>query len=70
VLAVGAVEVLGISQCQCQRAAGIGSEEHLGMTYTARVNYFGQVIYQNTLTLNIFKLHCSRKLNYKYIKNK
>jgi hypothetical protein len=68
-LAIAAVEILGISNGQRQTTAGGGSKEHLGMTYTARINNFGQVIYQNALTLNIFKLHCTRKLNYKYIKN-
>ncbi len=43
--------------------------QQLGVAYTSRVYYFGQVVYQNTLTLNIFKPHFTRKLNYKYIIN-
>jgi hypothetical protein len=69
VLAVFAVQVLGIGYGQCQTAAAGGSQQQLGVAYTSRVYYFGQVVYQNTLTLNIFKPHFTRKLNYKYIIN-
>jgi hypothetical protein len=64
-LPILAVQILGIRYCQCQTPAGTGTKEHLGMAHTSRVDYFSQVVYQNLLALNIFKLHNTRKLIYK-----
>ena len=68
-LPVFAVQILGIRYSQRQAPTIGGTKEHLGMAHTPRVNYFSQMVYQNPLTLNIFKPHNARKLIYKYINN-
>ena len=67
VLSVLAAEILAIGYRQRQASAGGGAKEQLGMADASRINYFSQMVYKNPLTLNIFKLHFTRKLIYKYI---
>ena len=72
VLPVFAIQILGIGQGQRQAPARRRSEEHLGVAYTPRVNYFCQSVGKNLLSYNIFELHIGYKStckNTKYIQH-
>jgi hypothetical protein len=68
VLPILAAKILGVCYRQRQTSTGRGTKEHLGVADASRINYFSQPVCQKMLTLNIFKLHNTVKLIYKYKK--
>ena len=68
VLAVLAIQILGIRNRQSQAPAGRRPKEHLGVAYTSSIDDFRQSVCKNKLTFNIFELHDRFGLIYKYTK--